>query len=858
MFYQFVFKCEICVCSGCAILFNRCVTRGFYIFGFLLVLIGVSVGIPTLFLALHSRARIDKYIGVCSINPQLMVECFPGLGEINFDTCLMWDCCWREELDVELTSVSAPRCYHRLPSSYRLMVSNQQFKKAFNTSLGNDLQFPLRLDTYQTSVSTNWIKRNQLDTTVQLSVFKATNQRFQLQFTTTDLSEPLQQSKTSTETTTEFLYNVKAILADGKAHGVIFNTNQVVRVSLLAIPALVIRTAGPIFDVHVALGPRPADVISQLTDIAGFSERPALPPFWALGYHLCPVGKVDVLEDMKKLKKHSIPLASHCIDSYLLQELIFENEDASSKRNDSQDILNEMKKDGVKVLAVTFPQVAVRKRKSEDFTFAFTTGSEKAIFLESNLEEFWSGVNVSFPDPTHPDAPAWLEKVLTHLSSEAKIHFDGYILHWNTPLDLRNFTEYPCLHVPGIPLQSNFENVSGPTLCPEEMYQNGQTHKQIGNKYGHLHTALMAKALEGNTPKRPFLLSLASSTGSGHWGGIWGGMYYSDWESLQRSILHVQEASIYGIPLSGVPLCGHLEEAEINLCARWFQAGAFYPLALSFYNPVDGERNPLSFNKAFTFFVAQALKLRYSLLPYLYTLFYNAHKHGSPVLRPLFFEFPQYKQTRSEKNVFLWGEGLLFIPCVEKQKDSVLVWLPNVDWYEFYSGKIIEMPEEVTNGKWVTIPTPMYYINVYIHGGHAIFTQTPHTSIAGTRKSAYVVYAGLDRKSLTSRGYLVIDDGESIGGPELHVTVEIRGNSMSMDVKEDNAAFVYLKTKEIGTDVDRVRIYGIEGTVNGVEVNGNKLQTGILAEKFLFSDEVLDINYNMPLNASHLIKWTIS
>lgn len=92
----------------------------------------------------------------------------------------------------------------------------------------------------------------------------------------------------------------------------------------------------------------------------------------------------------------------------------------------------------------------------------------------------------------------------------------------------------------------------------------------------------------------------------------------------------------------------------------------------------------------------KALNIRYSLLPYLYTLFWQAHSKGSTVARPLFFEFPLDRQTYSIDLQFLWGSALMIAPVLAEDTLQVEVYLPASLWYDYYSFQLVS-----TGGAWV-------------------------------------------------------------------------------------------------------------------------------------------------------------
>lgn len=271
----------------------------------------------------------------------------------------------------------------------------------------------------------------------------------------------------------------------------------------------------------------------------------------------------------------------------------------------------------------------------------------------------------------------------------------GVMLDMNTPVDYNinssciSDYDQPWASPDVFPIYRN-------TPCLDATFgKNNQTliHYQYHNIYGQHHMKTYRDYIKQQKDqisfKRPFLLSLSTFTGSGQYGGHWGGHYPSNWSHLPQTIFQVLENSINGIPLSGAPVCGFTGEPEDEeLCLRWYQLAAFQPLMFSHRDIGEILVDPISLNNPQVLLaIKNVLSIRYSLLPYWYTLFYQAHTKGNLVVKPLFAQFPQDKNTFKIDTQFMIGNALMVSPALSYGTKVLDAYFPAGYWYDFYNGK---------------------------------------------------------------------------------------------------------------------------------------------------------------------------
>jgi maltase-glucoamylase len=116
--------------------------------------------------------------------------------------------------------------------------------------------------------------------------------------------------------------------------------------------------------------------------------------------------------------------------------------------------------------------------------------------------------------------------------------------------------------------------------------------------------------------------------------------------------------------------------------------------------------------------MVSALQIRYTLLPYYYTLFYKAHTQGSTVIRPLFHEYPTDRITLDLFLQFLIGPNIMIAPVTDDGARQVQIYIPSSHWYNYYSGARIPYEKQ-----FFVAPAPLNTIPILLRGGAIIPTQ---------------------------------------------------------------------------------------------------------------------------------------
>lgn len=302
-------------------------------------------------------------------------------------------------------------------------------------------------------------------------------------------------------------------------------------------------------------------------------------------------------------------------------------------------------------------------------------------------------------------------------------------------------------------------------ISPNTTHHGGTVEYDLHNLYGYQILNATYSALLSVFPgKRPFIIGRSTFAGAGKWAGHWGGDNGAEWHHLVFSIPHALSFSIFGFPMFGPDTCGFAGNTDLELCSRWMQLSAFFP----FYRN-HNVKGAISQEPYIWADVAEAsrkaMAIRYSLLPYMYTLFARAHESGATVMRALSWEFPAEPWLADADHQFLLGPALLITPVTSQGATTVNGVFPGIDeggsgtiWYDWYTKKRVT---GVQRGENVTVEAPLGHIPLYVRGGYILPMQEPEMTTAASRRSPWELLVAMGADGLAN-GELYLDDGESL------------------------------------------------------------------------------------------------
>jgi len=424
--------------------------------------------------------------------------------------------------------------------------------------------------------------------------------------------------------------------------------------------------------------------------------------------------------------------------------------------------------------------------------------------------EFQPGA-APYPADSMAYAPPWLAADAAPNTKRA--------LHEGSPLAKRQEAEHigtpgrnyldPAYEINNENTVEGYGGLSNFTLDTDIIHYDGHVEIDVHNLYGtQMSTASRKALLERRPARRPMVITRSTFAGAGKDVGKWLGDNLSTWEQYRWQIQGMLDfASFFQMPMVGSDICGFGGNTTENLCSRWATLGAFNPFSRNhngdssipqeFYNwpqVAEAARN--------------AYDIRYRLLDYIYTALHKQTVDGTPLINPMFFNYPYDSAVFGNELQFFYGADILVSPVTEENSTSVTIYVPDDRFYNFDTWEVVE-----GEGAAITLEdVPFTEIPLHVRGGAVIplRSESAMTTTEVRTKPFHLIVAP-DREG-KAYGTLYLDDGDSIEQP---ATSEIEF-SYEDGVLKVSGCFDY--TAE-DARVSAVKILGGEKGVKTIELD---------------------------------------
>ena len=431
-------------------------------------------------------------------------------------------------------------------------------------------------------------------------------------------------------------------------------------------------------------GPGMNEVVENYTHLTG---KPELPPLWTLGFQQCkwsyyPESTVKGIA--QKFRDLKIP----CDGIYLDIDYMDGFRCFTWNREyfpDPKRMVKELLDDGFKTIVIIDPGIKI----DPDY-WVYNEALENDYFCKRAdgpymIGKVWPG-ECAFPDYTNPEVREWWAGLFKELVGEIGVR--GV---WN------DMNEPAVMEVPGKTFPDDVRHDYDGNPC---------SHRKAHNVYG---TQMARATYEGVKkfvyPKRPLVITRSAYSGAQRYTSSWTGDNVATWEHLWIANNQVQRMCLSGMSFTGTDIGGFAEQPTGELFVRWIQLGVFHPFCRVHSSGHHGDQEPWSFDDEVTDITRKFIELRYTLLPYLYTMFYEYATDAVPMLKPLVYYDQDDVHTHYRTDEFIFGNNILVCPILEPNSKGRRMYLARGNWYDYWTNETLEGGRELwVDADFDTIP----------------------------------------------------------------------------------------------------------------------------------------------------------
>lgn len=468
-----------------------------------------------------------------------------------------------------------------------------------------------------------------------------------------------------------------------------------------------------------------ADVVNSYTALTG---RMQMPPMWSLGLHQSRWSYYpdsEVINIARTFREKKFPADAMTLDIHYMEDYKLFTWNKKLFPNPSK-MISELKDLGFRTTAILDPGIKIEKGYQ-----AYESGLNEDIFVKSSdgktryRAQVWPGW-CNFPDFTNPKARNWWSENLKVLAD------DGVSGYWN---DMNEPADWSKMFDP---------------LARHDFEGNLSTHLGAHNVYGMQMARASYEGAVKHLNERPFVLSRAGFAGIQRYSAIWTGDNVSSDAHMLLGVRLINNIGLSGVPFCGMDIPGFSGGGLLDneLYARFVSIGAFSPFFRIHAARNTRAQEPWAFGEWVEETAKEYTEIRYQLLPYIYSCFYESTQNGMPVQRSLGFvnAFDPLIFDERYENQYYFGPSILVAPVISTQNFTKL-YFPEEGYYDFFTDVFYphkgEFIVESTNSK------PKSKLPVFVKAGAIIPMQKIIQSTADNPGDTLMVhiYFGRDENS---------------------------------------------------------------------------------------------------------------
>ena len=577
-------------------------------------------------------------------------------------------------------------------------------------------------------------------------------------------------------------------------------------------------------------------VIQQYQYVLG---SPALIPYYELGFHQCRYGYQTINETIEAhdlLYNASIPFETIWNDiDHMNQTRDFTLDPIRFPKDQVDTFVEQLHAEGHRYILILDPAINIASNYPPwERGLAMNAYILNSQGTEPFLGVLWAAGLSMWPDFTNPNTTIWWNNEISIFHGTTGPLFDGLWIDTNEPQNVCNTPNQPTICPNGTSIYYNLEELvhkgimdintklyieqyrnhyqhitknsiaqysdsfdpenppwapityHGTNRNPSEGTINASSiqyaglHYSVHSLYGYSEAKATYEALQTIFPTyRPFVLSRSLfSAASARYAVHWTGDNIAEFSALQQSLPEVMTLTLEGMPFTGADTGGFIGNATEELIIRWMQTAALgYGFHRAHHIPSGNDNNPGAWSKNASAIMNQAIRTRYSIIPYMYTISYKvsqgcvlsettygcsswfANGGGGGLIRPLVYEYPNDMNTYNLTSQNMIGSALLASPALYEGQTMVTAYFPLQDiWYDYFTG----IPIITNQSGYSTINTPITNFNLHIRGGHTLPLQIPNSTdmnVYQSRQQPFTLLITMDKDNQYSIGELYWDDG---------------------------------------------------------------------------------------------------
>lgn len=511
-------------------------------------------------------------------------------------------------------------------------------------------------------------------------------------------------------------------LLSNRGYGFLWNNPAVGRVTFAQNGTEWVAEVSEQLDYWVTAGDTPAEISAAYARVTG---TPPMMPDYAMGFWQCKLryrNQQELLEVARGYKQRNLPISVIVIDFFHWPnqgDWMFDLRDWP----DPDAMIAELKEMGIELMVSFWPTVDNRTESYREMKEnGWLVHTERGLPINMDFLG-----NTTFFDATHPGAREYVWN-----KAKRNYYDKGVKLFWLDEAE----PEF------GVYDYDNYRYYAGPVL-------------EVGNIYPRMYAKTFFDGMTAAGEKQVINLLRCAWAGSQKYGAlVWSGDIHSSFRSLRNQFAAGLNMGIAGIPWWTTDIGGfhggNIHDPKFHeLLIRWFQWGVFSPVMRLHGNrdpqvlpeqpyrdgiaqcPTGAPNEVWSYGEETGEILTSCLQLREKLKSYISKIMAETHEKNSPIMRTMFFEFPDQAESWNIYDQYCFGPDLLVAPVMHEGTRSRDVWLPAGEtWIDFYTH------EHYAGGQTLHHCAPLHQIPVFIQRkgniaryfpfkGHRLFISTP-------------------------------------------------------------------------------------------------------------------------------------